>query len=140
MRTACVLLTLLALGLVACGEDASGKRAPGSPAPRLPDVVVTARHDGGSTALKVGQVLRVALEVNPSSGYAWTLEEVRGAALRAPEMEEYVPPASDGAPGLSVWRFTAREAGTSTVRLRHARIGDDVPGGESVFTFTAVVD
>lgn len=143
MRRVLPVVVLLALSLSACGEDAGDVPAPGTsgeaPAARV-EIGVTERANGGSTALKVGHGLRVELEARPETGFAWQIVEVDEAVLRAPEMEEYVPPGPKGGPGVSVWRFRAAGPGTTTLKLRYAKIGADVPMEETIYALTVIVD
>lgn len=130
-----MLLALLACVTVGCG----GEEEPGPAGPV--EIRVTQGQDGASTALHVGHVLRIELPANPLNGGAWEIEAVDASVLRVP-VEEYLPPEpdADDAPGTSIWRFRAIGTGSTTVRLRYVKFGEDVPTTERTFSFTVLVD
>ena len=139
LRFVVFLALLSGLGFGCGGEESSGTPADESAGPT--EIGVTQALDGASTALKVGHVLRVELPANPLNGYAWEIESVDESVLRVP-VEEYLPPLPEeaDAPGTSIWRFLAVGPGSTTLKLRYVKFGEDVPTEESTFTFDVLVD
>ncbi len=82
--------------------------------------------NGGSVELKSGQALAVTLESNPSTGYAWVVDEVDPALLRQEGDAEYQPDKTAGenivgAGGTETFRFSAIAAGETTLKLVYRR-------------------
>ena len=126
--------------LAACGGEAVDDGPAGGPVPDRPtEIGVTVDHDGGSTALRVGHVLRVELPAQPDEGAFWEVASVDDTVLRVP-VEEYAPPDVEGEPGTSVWRFEALGPGTATLRMRYMSVAEDEPTEERTFVFRVVVD
>ena len=137
----CIGLLAATLCLASCGGDQPAP-APIPSGEDLNDVVLTAAQDGGSTALLVGQGVRVELPADPETGCAWQVVSVDAAVLRAPPMEEFVPPDPDSLKqgGTSIWRFTALKPGRTAVTLRYVCLEEGEEGGGSTFRFTVIVD
>jgi len=90
------------------------------------DLKLDASADGSTQQLKVGQVLSISLESNPSTGYSWSATSSDQAVMMQmgePQMQE--PTASStpvvGAPGTATLYFQAIKAGTATVTLNYQR-------------------
>jgi predicted secreted protein len=138
VRLAGALLAFLVCLGTGCGPEEP--TAPGAGEPTGPvEIRVGLDRDGGSTALRVGHVLRVELPSDPTSGTAWEIESVDESVLRVP-FEEFVPPDDEGGSGTSIWRFEAVGAGLTTLRLGYVRFGEDVPTAQRTFSFRVVVD
>lgn len=86
------------------------------------EILLTAEDDGRAVALGVGETMAVALEANPSTGYAWEVAAVDDSVLRADE-SEFVQEGGDllGAGGTQVLRFTALAEGETVLELVHRR-------------------
>jgi len=74
-------------------------------------------------ALKKGDVLRVQLEENPSTGYGWRRTAGPGAALKYRGSKFFPPPVKPGRPqlvgegGYRVFRFTTLSRGKTSFKL-----------------------
>jgi inhibitor of cysteine peptidase len=105
------------------------------------DVVALGPGDAGDRIeLTVGEELTIALPGNPSTGYAWRVDEVE-ATILAPEGEPVHAEPQDGqvgVPGVTTFRFGAIGAGETGLRLVYDRSFEDAPP-EETFVLTVVV-
>lgn len=129
MRTP-LLMVVFGLALAAGGTTAVAAAAPVPAAPGVVHVVsepivVGTDGNGQTTTLSVGEELAVALPDNPSSGYVWQIGEVDRGVL-SQEGDPVFRPNSPvpGAPGTSVWTFTAARSGSTTLSLVSVRPWD----------------
>ncbi|MEL4106121.1 protease inhibitor I42 family protein [Oscillospiraceae bacterium WX1] len=77
----------------------------------------------GENTLAVGDIGRVSLTSNPSTGYSWHLA-VSDESILAPAGEAYVPPANQnlvGAGGTEVWNVRALKHGKATLTFKYYR-------------------
>lgn len=88
--------------------------------------------------VEVGDIIDVALEENPSTGYSWEL-------AAPPDMveltsDEYVAPESDlvGAPGTRELSFEVVAEDAGIVRLEYIRPFDDPPVAEKIVEYIIV--
>jgi inhibitor of cysteine peptidase len=89
------------------------------------DIKVGQESDGRELKLKVGQVLRVTLPENRTSGYAWQIEQ-NGAPVCTLIHDAYIAPGGDpathvGSPGTHEWRFRADAAGVASIEMQLGR-------------------
>ena len=64
----------------------------------------------------------IALESNPSTGFAWTITEKPNAKIVKFQKKAYVRPGgAAGAPGTERFRFKALEPGQVTITLKYAK-------------------
>ncbi|QJR15992.1 protease inhibitor I42 family protein [Usitatibacter palustris] len=96
-------------------------------------VTVTLADSAAPVELIVGQELRLRLESNPSTGYAWAVAKTskHGGRIRIVkqkgESKYEAPPApADGKPvvgaqGVEVWTFTAAKPGSQQLKLEYRR-------------------
>ena len=86
------------------------------------EVKVDADDDGKSVDLKVGQVLVLSLESNPTTGYAWEPVDFEGGVLQQEGDWEFKPESDAvGAGGVQTFRLKATEAGSMELKLLHHR-------------------
>lgn len=74
--------------------------------------------------LEVGQTLTLSLPSNPSTGYRWEVVNAAPEILRSLGPEVFNPGSQGqivGAPGNSVWRFTAQHTGNGELQLAYKR-------------------
>ncbi|TAK30615.1 MAG: hypothetical protein EPO21_18895 [Chloroflexota bacterium] len=109
-----------------------------SPESENNEVRVSADEDGQTIDLQVGQELVISLEANPSTGFAWEVEEVDSSILTQTGDITFEPE-SDliGAPGLATIGFEAVAEGQSPLTLVYRRPWEtDIP---PVKTFSITV-
>jgi inhibitor of cysteine peptidase len=113
-------LAVAAGGSTVAAQAASAAPVPGIAVPVSEPVVVGTDGNGQPQALTVGQELAVALPDNPSTGYVWQLRDIDDAILHQEGSPQFRPNNSDimpGAPGTSVWTFTAAAPGSTRLTL-----------------------
>jgi predicted secreted protein len=78
--------------------------------------------EGGQVNAHPGDILKLTLEANPSTGYAWELAPMDAGVL-ALEGEPLIKPESDliGAPVSQTFRFKAAGPGQVTLSLSYRR-------------------
>jgi inhibitor of cysteine peptidase len=97
--------------------------------------------DAGKTVeLAPNAVVRVSLDSNVTTGYAWTLKSLDTQIVEKTK-QEYVAPQTTavGAGGVEVWTFTARSTGRTTLRLEYARSWETNVAPAKTFELTLVV-
>lgn len=112
------------------------------PAMILPDptgsVDVTEAQNGMQVTAKLGNLVNVKLQANPSTGYNWELREFEAgvAMLRA---SEFVAPDGQnmffGGPGMMIITLQALEPGTQDIRLVYRRPWEPEDRIEGTFAF-----
>lgn len=104
-------------------------------------VEVRDAEDGGQVELKVGEVLTVTLESNPTTGYSWEIVQTDEAVLsQQGEVEYQQSPQSQGlvgAGGTETFRFKAVGPGKITLKLIYHRSWEK--GVEPIQTYTLQV-
>jgi predicted secreted protein len=99
-------------------------------------------HTSREAELSVGDLLKVTLCSNQTTGFQWSeTANISDATILEQVSHEYVPPQSTqsqvGASGQEVWVFRALEEGTTTVYMEYSRPWQ---GGErGVWTFELAV-
>jgi inhibitor of cysteine peptidase len=88
-------------------------------------VVVTAADQGRPIELKPGQALRVGLESNRTTGYAWSLGQIDAAVIALLGKPVYTRSAAAarmvGAGGTETWRFRAAATGERQLQFLYRR-------------------
>lgn len=86
---------------------------------------VTTKHlsaaDNGQTiSVKVGDLILLRLDENPTTGYQWQLEPLDERVLELSGTSfELSPSPTIGSGGTREFRFTARAAGHARIALKH---------------------
>ena len=109
------------------------------PAPSPADITLTNIDNGKAISLKVGQMLAVRLDSNPSTGYSWQVSQVDTALLKQQGEPQFIQPADapPGAGGAQVFVFNAAAGGATTLTLVYKRSFE--PDVAPVQTFTVQV-
>jgi inhibitor of cysteine peptidase len=116
------IFALVAAGTVACNDDDKDSAAtPISQVSVTPSsdyeerVELTDADDGATVKLALGGELIIALESNPSTGFAWDVAEISGPQIELVGEPEFLPRESDtpvvGAPGTQVFTFSTTGTG-----------------------------
>ena len=95
--------------------------AAGSASSASSTVTVTDQDDGGQVALKVGQVLIVSLQANPTTGYSWEVTQGAEALRQIGETEFSTPTDRVGAGGIQTIRFEAVKASDVAFQMVYRR-------------------
>lgn len=121
------VLALLVILFAGCASKPGHEPVAAPPAgTRENDMLVVTRADNNRAAeLRVGERLAVKLPENPSTGYAWAIDENENRLL-ALESTAYDAPTegSIGARGRRVFIFSARQAGDVVLKLKYWRFWD----------------
>lgn len=113
-------LTLLLLVCASFFCMATLRAAAAPPEPR--EIRVSAVDGGRQVELAEGQVLTIALEANPSTGYMWELEGLDETLLRQTQVSQFEQTSNLlGAPGRQIIRLAAIRAGQTTLSLAYRR-------------------
>ncbi|MCE5254403.1 MAG: protease inhibitor I42 family protein [Actinomycetia bacterium] len=103
--------------------------------------VLDENDDGATVTLEVGDILKVALRGNPTTGYSWTVTQSDEAAaiLESVGGPYYVPDTGlIGSGGVFTFVFKAVSPGEATLSLAYSRPWEDVPPSET-FSVTVLV-
>jgi inhibitor of cysteine peptidase len=97
-----------------------GASPPGTSPPGA--VELTAADDGSRLDMATGQQLRVVLDANPTTGYAWAIDgELPPQLEQVGEAEFGRSSDAIGAGGTEVWTFEAVEPGEGRLALKYWR-------------------
>jgi len=99
---------------------------------------LTDGDNGRALELQAKDQFELTLRESRMSGYRWTLEESGQPFLSHKENKTQPKPEALGQPNIRSWQFTAEEAGTTQVRLRHARSWEP-PSSGSEFVLSVKV-
>ena len=134
-------------------EEASRKTNPADNQQLLPivsgngaDIEFGAEADGSTQQLKVGEVMAITLESNPSTGYAWYATSSNPDVVAQRGKAKYQKPESNssermlGASGTETIYFTADAVGTATLTLDHKRGWETDISPEKTITITVEVE
>jgi inhibitor of cysteine peptidase len=97
------------------------------------EVELDAGDDGSRVELEAGQVLEIALESNPTTGYRWEVVALDENVLQTLEEEFEEDSALIGAGGTQTLRFRALSAGEMALELAYRRPWEE--GVEPAETF-----
>jgi inhibitor of cysteine peptidase len=104
-----------------------------------------ASADGTTQVLKVGEVMAIELESNPSTGYSWFSSSSNPEVVaQTGDAQVAVPQSSSGTPilgaaGTETLFFTATKAGTATLTLDYKRGWETDVAPEKTITVTMEV-
>lgn len=114
--------SLLAVFII-CSSTASDCSNSGPSTPGIDaEVRIDGSRDGGQVTLLRGQVLVLALDANPSTGFTWEVEQLDTSILRQLGLPMFQP-GSDlmGAGGTQTFRFQSLRSGETDIRLAYRR-------------------
>lgn len=123
-----LMLTLSLVGLAACGSDTStGTTSGASPetteqestAPE--SLQLTGEDSGGTFEVQAGGLVELSLQANPSTGYAWEMDDPdpEASLLEQAEEPKFEPDNAEavGSAGTMTFTFRAVDRGEMTVRM-----------------------
>ncbi len=124
---AVLVFSTLVLAL-ACGSDSpsetssgeqAGSTAEGTTVPA--SLTLNEADDGGSFEIQAGGTIELSLQANPSTGFAWEMDDPDPEASLLEQIGEPVfvsdDPDAAGAGGIITYTFRAVDRGTMVVRL-----------------------
>lgn len=121
-RTRGLLETAIALIVCGCIGYALLSAVEESLADSSQVVTVTEADNGNSVELSPGDIIVIALETNPSTGYVWQVESVDASMVTLSGQGVSHPGRQmPGAPGRQTFQFTAQKPGTAILKLVYVR-------------------
>jgi inhibitor of cysteine peptidase len=119
--------------------------SPHMPAMDPSDTTLTESDNGSDVSLAVGDVLRVQLAGNPSTGFVWTIaagDDTILAPVGEPQFELGSGTPMPGAGGTQTFTFRAVAAGETTLTLVYMRPWetDATPTPENTFSVNVTVE
>jgi inhibitor of cysteine peptidase len=104
-------------------------------------MMLTIADNRKQVALKIGEMLAITLDSNPSTGYSWQFIPMKQAILRQQGEPEYTPPVQPlpGAGGQHTFQFTAVGAGKATLTLAYRRSFEPNAAPAQTFSIQVVV-
>jgi inhibitor of cysteine peptidase len=98
-------------------------------------VVITEKDDGGYVYVKKGDVVKLSLESNKTTGYSWNIDEPFDKTVLLQTGYEYIIDQKDGkmvgAGGREVWTFNAVGEGTTVTYLSYSKPWESIPPAKS---------
>ena len=96
--------------------------------------VVTDADKGGTVTIKMGDVLEVRLNSNPTTGYEWYLQKQSTALLKLTGQSwTQPPPGLVGAPIVQILDFAPTGKGTGVLMLHYVRSWEPPDPNEQQF-------
>ncbi len=110
-------LILGSLPVLAAGPATSG-REPGQEIDQMARITLTRADDGRTVEVHAGDIIRLRLEENPTTGYRWSLEPAGDDVVALAAADYVAPGGAVGGGGERVFTFEAKKAGGATIRLK----------------------
>ncbi len=116
----CILLIATALLFTAGCVAEQPEAPPVTPAPPESLHMFDATNDGGIYTFEPGEIIRITLAENPTTGYSWDMTIPEGLTLKS---DEFIARDTElaGAPGTHVWEFEAAAPDTYVVSGKYIR-------------------
>lgn len=102
-------------------------------------IELTLAQDGESIDADTGDTILLHLPENPSTGYRWELEQLRGESIVVPRSAFEPAGGALGSGGTATWALHAAAAGESSLRLRQWRPWEGEASVLARFTVTVRV-
>jgi inhibitor of cysteine peptidase len=103
---------------------------------------LTESDNGKTIKVKMGEVVRILLKGNPTTGYSWRTGKLDGKSIEQKGEAKYTtnphPRGMVGVGGMFVFTFKAAKPGTTEVNLEYARPWEK--GKKPVKSFTTTID
>jgi inhibitor of cysteine peptidase len=106
----------------------------------VPDCILTEKDNGKEVEVPVGKQVRIDLPENPTTGYQWSLSDLKSEVL-ALKSDDYAPahPSSMGGGGIRQFLFEATSPGKSKLCLKNMRAWEGEDAAVKTFTVTVIV-
>jgi len=122
-----VAVCAVALFVAACSE--SKQETPSNPSSEK-FVDVNEDNNGDTILVLPGEIIRISLRSNPSTGFSWALGPFEEQGLETNGESEFVAnPHREGEAGYGgceIWTFKARHSGKTEISLFYARSWEDI--------------
>ncbi|WP_370576005.1 protease inhibitor I42 family protein [Methanomethylovorans sp.] len=98
--------------------------------------VFTEEQNGTSADVKIGELVTIRLEENPTTGYSWNMSFTDGLEVATDQFISSTETGLAGAGGFHEWTIQADSAGQYKVSGIYKRPWESVTGDEDTFNFT----
>lgn len=124
---ACLLRTVSALGFLSvsgCQDYDNGEFVHKDKA--LTEINLTQSDNGKSIQIGLGEIVRISLDENPSTGFRWALEQGDDEVLEL-LTSDYIQASAPrvGVGGKRVWRFAGKKSGDVRLVLVYRRAWEE---------------
>ena len=103
--------------------------------------VVTDADKGGTVTIKMGDVLEVRLNSNPTTGYEWYLQKQSTALLKLTGQSWTQPPPDHvGAPVVQILDFAPTAKGTGVLLLHYVRSWEPPDPNEEQYSLHVTIE
>ena len=116
---------------------AAPSAAPTQTAKETPSLTLTKDDNGSENTVTKGQIVKITLAENPTTGYTWQLDTTGFEVVS----DEYVAPNTnlDGAGGNHVWELKAVNTGTYKINGVYKRSWEQQTADDTTWTATITV-
>jgi inhibitor of cysteine peptidase len=121
-----LIVFMMGIGMAQAATHATGTSATKTQAAKTRTINLGVADNNGSKTIKKGDIVKITLEANSSTGYTWDVASNNKKVLRY-DGKKYIAPKSTGstpvvgAAGKEVLTFKAIKSGTSTLKLVYHR-------------------
>jgi len=109
-------------------------------------IAIDSSHDGQEIEVPAGQLLVIALESNPTTGFKWELSEPIDEGSLALIQSKYEPgeqakqdPPIPGAGGTELWTFETLTAGEAIISMGYSRPWEGGEKAARTFNLTVII-
>ena len=103
-------------------------------------LVVTEEQNGATVNVKMGAVITVKLQENPTTGYSWNLTTTPGLQIINDTYKPtYTTGKMVGSGGTHIWDISAVATGEQMIKGAYMRSWEAVSGNETAFSLNVVV-
>jgi len=133
-----ILLIATALLFTAGCVTEQPEAPPVTPAPPESLHMFDDTNNGETYTFEPGEIIRITLAENPTTGYSWDMTVPEGLTLKR---DEFIAPDTElaGAPGTHVWEFEAAAPGTYVVSGKYIRPWETDAEPAETFTLEVIV-
>lgn len=133
-----ILLIATALLFTAGCVTEEPQTPPQTPAPPESLHMFDDTNNGETYTINHGDMIRLKLVENPTTGYSWDMTIPEGLTL---ESDEYIAPDTElaGAPGTHVWHIEAATPGTYTLNGKYIRPWETDAEPAETYTLEVIV-
>jgi inhibitor of cysteine peptidase len=102
--------------------------------------VVTDTDKGGTVEIKMGDVLEVRLNSNPSTGYMWYVHKQSTPLLKLTSQTQTQAQPGVGRPIVQIFDFAPKSKGTGVLLLHYVRSWENPDPNEEQFSLHVTIE
>lgn len=136
------LMVILAISLMACSSPEQDSVTWEVPI----DDFMSQQHITDQIEVPVGNVLKVILGSNPTTGFSWSEEaQISNTTILKQISHEFIgpesePPPPPGSPGREIWSFEMLAKGETTISMEYSRPWEGGEKGEWTYSLNVTVN